>query len=102
MTKPISRLERVESRREKIFNNLDEKQKEFLEFVLKKYIDEGVNELAEDRLSQLLELKYQAISDAEKELGGVEKIRSNFFDFQKILYSNYGQENTQQSELMNL
>lgn len=30
---------------------------------------------------------YQAIADAEKALGGVEKIRSTFFDFQKILYS---------------
>ena len=87
LTKPISRVERVESRREKIFDNLDEKQKEFLEFVLKKYVDEGVDELAEDRLSKLLDLKYHAISDAERELGGVEKIRSTFFDFQKILYS---------------
>jgi type I restriction enzyme R subunit len=87
LTKPISRLERVENRREKILNNLDEKQKEFLEFVLKKYIDEGVNELAEDRLAKLLDLKYHAISDAEIELGGVEKIRSTFFNFQKILYS---------------
>ncbi len=87
LTKPISRVERVESRREKIFDNLDEKQKEFLEFVLKKYVDEGVDELAEDRLSKLLDLKYHAISDAERELGGVEKIRSTFFDFQQILYS---------------
>ena len=99
---PISRFERVEKIKEKIFDHLDEKQQEFLEFVLKKYVQEGFEELAEDRLSQLLELKYQAIPDAEKELGGVEKIRSNFFDFQKILYSNYGQENTQQSELMSL
>jgi len=63
------------------------KQKEFLEFVLAKYIERGIEELDEEKLPKLLNLKYHAIADAEKILGGVEKIRSTFFDFQKNLYA---------------
>jgi len=49
--------------------------------------ERGVEELDEEKLPQLLNLKYHAISDAERTLGGVELIRSNFFAFQKHLYS---------------
>ena len=87
LTKPITRKQRVEQSKTKIFEGIDARQKEFLEFVLAKYEDRGVEELDEEKLPILLNLKYQAIADAEKALGGVEKIRSTFFDFQKILYS---------------
>jgi len=87
LTQPITRKQRVELARTKIFQDLDERQKEFLEFVLIKYEDKGVEELDEEKLPILLNLKYHAIADAEKVLGGVEKIRSTFFDFQKILYA---------------
>ncbi|MBC8487350.1 MAG: type I restriction endonuclease subunit R, partial [Bacteroidetes bacterium] len=69
-----------------IFTGLDNKQKDFLEFVLSKYIETGVEELDEDKLPNLLELKYQSITDATEELGGVEKIRNTFITFQKYLY----------------
>jgi type I restriction enzyme R subunit len=88
-TRPISRKKRVSKTRDIIFERLDEKQKEFLEFVLDKYIEKGVEELDEEKLPRLLNLKYHAIADAEKELGGVEKIRSTFFNFQKGLYINF-------------
>jgi len=84
---PITREERVDKTRQIILDGLDEKQKEFLEFVLAKYIERGVEELDEEKLPKLLNLKYHAIADAEKILGGVEKIRSTFFDFQKNLYA---------------
>lgn len=83
---PISREERVVNAKQIIFNKIDEKQKEFLEFVLSKYIESGVDELNEDKLPVLLNLKYNAIADAEKILGGVERIREMFFGFQKNLY----------------
>jgi len=88
-TKPITRKQRVDDTEQLIFKGVDEKSKEFLEFVLEKYIDRGVEELDEEKLPQLLNLKYQAIADAEKELGGVEKIREIFFNFQKTLYSKF-------------
>lgn len=84
--KPISRKQRVEKSREKILNGASDKQKEFLEFVLDKYIEKGVEELDEEKLPILLNLKYDAIVDAEKNLGSVKQIRFAFFDFQRDLY----------------
>ncbi len=84
--KPITREMRVAQAQAKIFQGLDNRHKEFLEFVLSKYIETGVEELDQEKLPDLLTLKYQAIRDAEEILGGVENIRSTFIDFQKYLY----------------
>ena len=56
-------------------------------FVLSKYEENGVDELDEEKLSILLNLKYHAIANAEQELGDVETIRGIFFSFQKNLYA---------------
>lgn len=85
--KPISREKRVDNSKEKIFNLLDPNEKEFLDFVLSKYVETGVDELDEEKLPILLNLKYKAIADAEKILGGVNNIRKIFFGFQKSLYT---------------
>ena len=84
--KPITREARVAGAQSNIFALLNNKQKEFLEFVLSKYIETGVEELDEEKLPDLLTLKYHAIKDASEMLGGVENIRTTFFDFQKYLY----------------
>ncbi len=83
---PISRQERVAEAKPSILKDLDKEQKDFLGFVLAKYVDKGVEELAEEKLPTLLNLKYQAIADAVRILGEVEKIRLTFFNFQKLLY----------------
>lgn len=85
-TKPITREERVAKAQSNIFSMLEPAQKEFLEFVLTKYIETGVEELDQEKLPDLLELKYNAISDAAEKLGGVMKIRDLFIGFQKHLY----------------
>src|SRR3989339_779669 len=87
LTEPISRVERVEQAKDKIFDGLEEKQKEFLDFVLSKYEEKGVEELEEEKLPVLLNLKYHAISDAINTLGDVDLIRSTFFNFQELLYA---------------
>jgi len=84
--KPITREKRVANAQENIFTLLNRDQKEFLEFILDKYIDDGVEELSQEKLPDLLELKYQAISDAEEKLGDVAQIRKLFIEFQKHLY----------------
>ena len=84
---PISREKRVSNAKEQILRGVDAKQKEFLEFVLAKYIDNGVEELDEEKLPWLLNLKYKAIADAVNYLGDVDSIRSTFFSFQKNLYA---------------
>ena len=85
--KPITREERVSKSKSKIFSSLDIKQQEFLEFVLSKYIEIGVGELDQEKLPDLLELKYQSLADAAEELGTVDKIKSIFINSQKYLYS---------------
>lgn len=85
-TKPISRVERVEQARDRIIKGAGTNEKEFMDFVLKKYQDKGAEELDEEKLPILLNLKYHAIADAESALGSVEKIRSIFFTMQKNLY----------------
>ena len=84
--KPITREERVIISKINIFNGLDDKQKEFIDFVLSKYIETGVSELAQEKLPTLLELKYHSITDAAEELGGVDQIKNTFISFQKYLY----------------
>lgn len=92
LTQPISRVERVEQAKDGIFEGLDDQQKDFLEFVLSKYEEKGVEELDEEKLPVLLNLRYHAIANAEQKLGSVEKIRSIFFDFQKNLYAKADEE----------
>lgn len=87
LTPPVTRMKRVEIAREKIFDHLDVKHKEFLAFVLTKYEENGVDELEESKLPVLLNMKYHAIADAEKSLGDVIGIREMFFALQKELYS---------------
>lgn len=87
LTPFISRVERAEQAKEKIYEGLDEKHQEFLDFVLSKYKEKGVEELDEEKLPVLLNLKYHAIADAVSTLGEVDSIRSIFFDFQKDLYA---------------
>lgn len=84
---PISREERVTRHRADInqaFN--DYKQQDFIRFVLDQYIQEGVGELAIDKLSDLLNLRYGDINDAVAELGAPGGIRDVFIGFQKYLY----------------
>ena len=84
---PISRKERVETRKGNILSHYDEKLQAFLDFVLDQYVKEGVSELDQAKLPDLLELKYKAVSDAALELGGAAKIRDTFVGFQKYLYN---------------
>jgi len=84
---PISRQERADASRPFISAQYDPKLQAFLEFVLFQYVKEGVGELDQAKLPQLLELKYRAVSDAAAELGGVANILSAFVGFQQHLYT---------------
>lgn len=84
--KPITREERATRAKATIFALLNDKQKEFIEFVLSKYIEAGVTELDREKLPILLQTKYQSLQDAMVVLGDVQKISSLFIDFQKYLY----------------
>ncbi|MFY9141653.1 EcoAI/FtnUII family type I restriction enzme subunit R [Sulfuricurvum sp.] len=85
-TVPMSREARVAAAQATIFALLSDKQKEFIEFVLSKYIETGVDELDQEKLPILLTNKYQSLQDAQEMLGEVSTISSLFIDFQKYLY----------------
>ena len=84
---PITREQRVEDHKEIIFNKYAEKQQRFINFVLQHYVNEGVRELDIEKLPDLLELKYESISDAVTQLGNVKDIRDVFVGFQEALFS---------------
>ena len=84
--KPITREKRVAGAQGKIFSNLETSKKEFIEFVLNQYIASGVEELDQEKLPALLQLRYQSLADAEEHLGSVEQIIKAFVAFQKYLY----------------
>ncbi|MDA8822301.1 DEAD/DEAH box helicase family protein [Candidatus Pelagibacter bacterium] len=84
--KPIPRTVRVTNAENKIHKNLNDKQKEFIDFVLSKYVEGGVDELDINRLSDLIELKYRTIHDGQKALGDADSIKNTFIEFQKHLY----------------
>jgi len=83
---PISRELRVARSQSKIFSALTNEQKQFVEFVLSKYIETGVEELDQEKLPHLLTLKYKAIEDAKEILGTIDSIRKLFVEFQGRLY----------------
>ena len=84
--KSLTREQRVATSQATIFALLDNKQKEFIEFVLSKYVETGVEELDQDKLPILLTNKYQSLEDAKEVLGNVGDISKLFIEFQKYLY----------------
>jgi type I restriction enzyme R subunit len=84
---PITRSERVDAHKGEIFTRYNGKLQTFLEFVLAQYVNQGVEELDQEKLGHLLELKYHTVSDAAEQLGGVPAIRETFVDFQQYLYN---------------
>jgi len=84
--KTMTREERVAAAQATIFALLNEKQKEFIEFVLSKYVETGVDELDQEKLPILLTNKYQSLEDAKEVLGEVANISKLFIEFQQHLY----------------
>lgn len=82
----LTREQRVAASRATIFAILNEQQKEFIEFVLSKYVETGVEELDQEKLPILLTNKYQSLEDAKEILGNVGDISKLFIEFQKYLY----------------
>ncbi|MNT78828.1 hypothetical protein D3C72_2181010 [compost metagenome] len=83
----MTREARVAAAQATIFALLNDKQKEFIEFVLSKYIETGVDELDQEKLPVLLLNKYQSLEDAKDILGEVGNISKLFIEFQQHLYA---------------
>ena len=84
---PVTRAVRADRARVYINSSFNTKQHAFLDFVLQHYVDVGVEELDQEKLTPLLRLKYHnSISDAVADLGEPEQIGQIFAGFQKHLY----------------
>ena len=84
---PIPREERAAHARLYIHSRFTNKQQLFLDFVLQHYVSMGVQELAQEKLTPLLRLRYQnSIADAVADLGRPEDIGQLFSGFQRYLY----------------
>ena len=81
-----TRTERVATAKPLISREFTYKQVEFIEFILDKYIEDGVQELAAKKMRSLVELKYNTINDAAAEFGSPAGIRDTLIGFQKYLY----------------
>jgi type I restriction enzyme R subunit len=78
----------VEQHRGEILPRYDEKLQAFIDFVLGQYVAQGVEELDQDKLAHLLELRYRTLHDATAELGAEPVvIRSAFVGFQERLFA---------------
>jgi type I restriction enzyme R subunit len=85
---PIPREERAAHARLYIDSKCTSKQQLFLNFVLQHYVTLGVQELALEKLTPLLQLRYQnSIADAVADLGRPEDIGQLFSGFQRYLYA---------------
>ena len=84
---PQTREERAKRAKVIIDTRFNSKQRVFLDFVLSHYVNVGVDELDQEKLTPLLRLKYHnSIADALSDLGPPEDIGKMFSGFQKYLY----------------
>jgi type I restriction enzyme, R subunit len=84
---PLTREVRAANARVYINSRFTTKQQAFLDFVLSHYVEVGVEELDQEKLTPLLRLKYRdSLADAIADLGKPEEIGSLFAGFQKSLY----------------
>ena len=85
---PRTREARAEQAKVVLSTHFNSPTQVFLDFVLGHYVNVGVEELAQEKLTQLLKLKYHdSIADALADLGqSPDEIRTAFSGFQKYLY----------------
>ena len=82
----VSRAARVDTNKDNIYTLLNSPQREFVRYVLRNYVNDGVDELDIGKLSTLLTAKYGSIHAAQQQLGNVEDIKTTFIEFQEYLY----------------
>lgn len=85
--KPITRAERVANAQGNIYTFLNERQREFIGFILRNYVQDGVDELDIAKLSSSLTSKYGSVYEGQKQLGDVDEIKRVFVEFQQHLYN---------------
>jgi type I restriction enzyme R subunit len=83
---PVTRADRAETHQHLISSRYAGPQRDFVEFVLRHYIDHGVDQLDDQRLVHLIDLRYGSVIEATATLGPASGIREVFVGFQRLLY----------------
>lgn len=81
-----TRAERANQCKIYVMDNYESRQQAFIGFVLQQYVKEGISELDDERIGDLIKLQYGTATDAIHELGKVSQIREMFCEFQQYLY----------------
>lgn len=81
---PINRRERAMSA--DALPDLTPAQEAFVKYVSQAYVDKGINELELRSLPTHMQLKFGSVAEAVVALGGIDKARTTFRNFQKSLY----------------
>ena len=84
---PVTRANRAAVTQAAAAVEFNEKQQAFVDFVLSQYVEQGVDQLAQEKLSSLLRLRYRELNDAFVELGKAEDVRRIFLGMQLQLYA---------------
>jgi len=84
----VTREDRVSLANSNIYNFINDKQRDFIDFVLRNYIKDGEDELELSKLPTAIQLKFGSMSGAERNLGSLKEIQKLFIEFQKYLYLN--------------
>lgn len=87
LSAPITREDRVESRRAQALQPYSAELQNFLDFVLGQYVTEGIDELYQEKLGALIALQYGSVNDAVRAIGSVDNIREAFVGFQRHLFA---------------
>ena len=82
----VSRVARVETNKDNIYTLLNAQQREFVSYVLRNYVEAGVDELDIARLGTVITARYGSIHAAQQQLGNVQEIQRTFIEFQAHLY----------------
>lgn len=83
---PLARTDRAEAARASGLQGHEQQMREFLDYVLRAYEMHGVDELAPNKLGDLLRVRYGGANDAKRVLGSVADIRNAFIAIQGHLY----------------
>ena len=82
---PMNRRERVR-KVDAYRHSLSEKEQEFVNYITDLYVRAGVEELAMEKLSAIIALKYGSVQDGVTQLGSIEVAKNTFLKVQQRLY----------------
>jgi type I restriction enzyme R subunit len=83
---PVERHLRAKISRDRMSIEFKDIQIDFVEFLVSQYVTSGLDELDENKLQTLLEIKYKNVMDGVTALGSVDIAQKIFLKFQENLY----------------